>query len=306
MEVNFILVHYHRTNFPAYIYTCIEQIRETNPKANIFLGYFSSCKVDYKRLKAAGCYLQDIGKYLWTPMHYLFKLKNRGIFTTERFFVIHEIMKHNHLQNVIHVENDCMVYINIERIISILQDNYDLGIVRENDEKCIASFVYIKETKYLKKLCRFLVKQKNVNDMYALSDFGYRNKLHYLPVVSNAYAKKEEMSYGPSEARIRVKQKEVYCENVEKFGCVFDGAAYGVYAGGLDVRFGLGDTRGYINDLDSCYSLTKCSMVWEKIDGINRPFYLYGTEKIPIANLHIYSKELDKFRARYPHELGER
>ncbi len=294
MGINFILVHYHRKLFPDYIYDCIEQIRITNPEAKIYLAYFPSCQVDYQRLQKSQCELVNIGGYAWSFMHYRFKLKNRGIFTTERFFVIYEIMKRYHLKDVIHVENDVLVYYDISKIVDVLRANYDIGFVRESDTNCIAGFMYIKEAKFLKPLCQFFVKE-DMSDMEGISEYGHRNGLHYLPVVSENYTLQEKMDYGRRE-RIVVRNPEQFCENVDKFSCVFDGAAYGQYIGGLDPKLGKKDTIGYINP-NACFNPEKCGIVWEIKDNKKVPFYAYGKEKLPIVNLHIHSKELRKYRS---------
>lgn len=297
-NTNFVLVHIQRSIFPEYIYTCIEQIRITNRNADIYLAFYSSCEgIDYDRLNASKCHLIDLKKHIWSIMHLHFKLKNRGIFTTERFFVIHEIMKQHHLSNVIHIENDVMIYADINNFMKVLNENYDLGFVRESDEICIAGFVYIKNAKFLRTLCQHFLHAKNVSDMVSISRYGHKEGLHYLPVVSKGYTQKEEMTFENFMGkRIPVKEKDVYCENVEKFGCVFDGCAYGQYVGGVDPRGNGKPIVGYINQ-QACHNAEKCSIIWEKVNGLRVPFYVYGEEKLPIANLHIHSKELEKYRS---------
>lgn len=180
-------------------------------------------------------------------MHFRFKLNNRGIFTTERFFVLYEMMKQYGLTDVIHVENDVMVYADVGKFMSVLKDRYDLGFVRDSDKRCIASFVYIKDAKSLKPLCKhFMLAKKNVNDMDDISKYGYKAGLHYLPVVTELYTKQERMTFihGENE-EIAIKMPSVYCENIEKSGCIFDGGTYGLYVGGIDKKLDVGDARGY-------------------------------------------------------------
>lgn len=280
-DTNFILVHIHRTFFPKYIYTCIGQIRITNPNAEIYLAFYSSCKdIDYERLNAQRCHLIDLRRHCWSIQHFCFKLRNRGIFTTERFFVVYEIMRQYHLSDVIHIENDVMIYADVNKFMAVLRENYELGFVRESDELCIAGFVYIKNFKALKSLCRFFLKIKDINDMTAISLYGHEKNLHYLPVISRNYIQHEKMAYEDNEKKcVQVRKPEIYCENIEKFKSIFDGCAYGQYVGGIDIREKPEDTKGYINK-KVCHSVEKCSIVWENSDGLLVPFYVYGGGEI--------------------------
>ncbi|MCM1441533.1 MAG: hypothetical protein NC131_20350 [Roseburia sp.] len=300
MRQNFVLVHIHRQIFPKYIYTCIEQLRLTNQEAEIYLAFFSSCDdVDYDRLKVCDCHLIDLKRQLWSMTHFRFKLKNRGIFYTERFYVLYEIMKQYKLSNVIHIENDVMVYMDINKIMPVLREKYDLGFVRESDKICIAAFVYIKNAAFLKPLCKYFLTAEDVNDMVGISVYGYRARLRYLPVIGKDYMNKEDMKNSEAEwGGTNTKDPSVYCENVEELQCIFDGAAYGQYVGGVDTR-GKGkpeDTIGVINKV-FCHSAGKCKIVWEFVDGLRVPFYVYGEDKLPIVNLHIHSKQLEKYRS---------
>lgn len=238
MSVSFVLVHYHRSIFPPHIYECIEQIRIFNPKAEIYFGYFPSSNPDYGRLSAARCHLVDIDidKIKWSWMHIWFKLKYRGNFTTERYFVIYDIMKKYRLKDVIHIENDVMVYADVSRFMPVLKENYNLAVVRHNDKMCIGSFIYIKDIKYLKPLCIFFTRMKLVNDMVDISRYGEQTELHYLPTVVKSYVEQEKMHFMEDGRYEEVKQKNIYCENIEKFGCLFDGAAYGQFIGGVHLH----------------------------------------------------------------------
>lgn len=295
MSVNFVLVHYHRSVFPPYIYECIEQIRIFNPSAEIYLGFFPGSNPDYERLNSAKCRLVDIGRIMWSWMHIWFKLRYRGYFTTERYFVIYDIMKKYHLKDVIHIENDVMVYADVGKFMPVLKENYNLAFVRHNDKMCIASFVYIKNVKLLKPLCRFFNRIKLVNDMVDISRYGEQAELHYLPAVVKSYVEQEKMCFLENKRYQEVKQKSIYCENVDKFGCLFDGAAYGQFIGGVHLKL-KEHPAGHLNDT-CCWTGGEWSIVWETIDQKRIPFYVYGKEKLPLVNLHIHSKELEKYRS---------
>ena len=82
--------------------------------------------------------------------------------------------------------------------------------------------------------------------------------------------------------------------NFDKFNYIFDAAAIGQYLGGVDPKNTAGDTTGFVNE--TCIiKYDKYKFEWKIIDDMKKPFIIIDNESYPIFNLHIHSKNLDKF-----------
>ena len=92
-----------------------------------------------------------------------------------------------------------------------------------------------------------------------------------------------------------------YNQNFGNFNCIFDAAAMGQYLGGVDKRNQDGDTRGFVNE--TCIvKYNNFEFFWIKKDNLYRPHIYINLKYIPIINLHVHSKELNKFMCNNPLE----
>ena len=181
------------------------------------------------RFKDAHINLMNIEKIKKTDKHVMFNKMSKldksfrgGFwhFTTERFFFIEDLMLEYNIQNVIHMENDNLIYFNIEDYKDIFEINYKIAAVFDNDVRCIPSFMYIKNVNYMSELTKFILDENNSkSDMEIIRDFKKHNdNVDNLPVVPKDY------NNLPSQ----------YFKNIDKFNSIFDGAAIGQYVGGVD------------------------------------------------------------------------
>lgn len=198
--------------------------------------------------------------------------------TSLRFFYIYEFMKKYNVSNVIHLENDVLVYYNCDELSSLLNKNH-MYIPFDTYQRNIASIVYIPDNDIFKKILDNYDFHKN--DMENFSIIKQKTGLiKNFPIFVKEFTTTEE--------------EEFVSTNSEFFPYIFDAAAMGQYLGGVDTRNTPGDTRGFINE--TCViKYNNYTFLFKEIDGINRPYITISNKKIPIFNLHIHSKALDKF-----------
>jgi len=214
------------------------------------------------------------------------------ISTTARFFYIKSFMELFKLHNVYHIENDIMLYENLQ---DIPVDKTKMYMVRDSYDRVIPSILFIPDYSHLQKLTQhMLTKLKNsrklMNDMQLLGSYT-ANHVDYFPFD--------------------------FSNNT---GYIMDGAAIGQYMGGVDPRnipqFETKSERekafismnnptiGFINE--TCTFKPNSMSIFKKgihITNVNIPVKLfYGQQENndmimlkQIVNLHIHSKQLYQF-----------
>ena len=196
-------------------------------------------------------------------------------FCSLRFFFLYEYIKRNNLTNVVHLENDVMVYINLDE----LQDKFTENKVYatfDSPRRVIPGFLFIPNYLSFKPIIDNY--NQSLNDMENLAYLS--NYIEPLPIFING----------------------TYSNKFNTFNCIFDAAAIGQYLGGVDKKNDPNDTRGFINE--TCivnYGYYKFE--WIKENNLWCPYVLIGDNRVKIINLHIHCKELFKFMSNDPKEL---
>ena len=197
---------------------------------------------------------------------------------SKRLFLVYEYMKMKNLKNVIHLENDVLLYSNMNY-------NFDekIYITMDTDWRCIPGIIYIpKYDLFTKCIENYDFTQ---NDMINLAKFYSNNKdiVKTFPIIDNSI------------------DKCIYNENFQEFNSIFDGAAIGQYLGGVDPRNIAGDSTGFVNE--TCeIKYDKYRFKWVKKGNDYFPFIEINDKLITINNLHIHCKKLEKFRIENPVE----
>ena len=276
---NFIL--FHKGRLPAHIKYCLQQIiiTQTNYKIHLLTDNniiidginvvnINDLNVNFNNLN----YYKDHSDPLW-----------RTAF--ERFFYINEFIVKNNINNVIHFDNDVMVYYDIYKLQDKLRKNIsDIALTPHKETELVCGFMFIKESNSLKLLC---------DELYKLAILGERKLeeklntmphemrlLGYIQQNTNNYITSLPVSpYGPGSNLYSI------------FNGVFDPSTYGQYFGNDGII-----KEQDINRLADRFIGKKVN---PKFD--NTPvLYLNENEShIPIFNLHIHNKDLLKFSSKY-------
>ncbi len=292
---NFILVHIGN-HFVDYINDCIEQITKFN-KSNIFLVINSE---HFDKIRNKNVILinpENIEK----TNHHKFFIKNNGLnsvfrdglclHSVDRFFYIEEVMIKYHLSNVFHLENDNLIYFDVNELLDCFIENYDISTPFDNDSRAIPGFMYIKNVECLTDFNKFVTINNKIGDMEILSIYNRtKNKKLNLPVIPNNYD--FELV---SSTNLKTDFPNHYWLNYNQFKSIFDGAAFGQYIGGIDPKNQPGDTSGFINE-SSLYNPKNFKIFFNiDEDGRKVPFVEFKNEICRINNLHIHCKNLKKF-----------
>lgn len=270
------------TNFQDYILTNIEQLLKLGHE-NIFVltnaclfKYFNNYKNLIKLINIDE--LQDSHNF-YTKTH-LDKQFRNGFWTLTslRFFYIYEFMEKYNIADVIHLENDVLIYYNCNTLSNFFNKEH-VYIPFDTLNRNIASIMYIPSSQIFKNILDHY--DFNKNDMENFSYIKQKtNLVQNLPI----FIQRENQNA----------EEKFVSENSHAFSYIFDAAAIGQYLGGVDPRNIAGDTTGFINE--TCVIKYNHYEIWfENVDNIKKPFIQINNKKIPIFNLHIHSKNLRKF-----------
>ena len=198
--------------------------------------------------------------------------------TSLRFFYIYEFMEKYDINDVIHLENDVLIYYNCEELINLVNKNF-LYIPFDTYKRNIASIMYIPNKTIYKNILDCY--DFNKNDMENFSSIKYKTGLiQNFPIFLQNNNLSEEQNFVSTNSKM--------------FPFIFDAAAIGQYLGGVDSRNIAGNTKGFINE--TCViKYNNYNIGFEKINEIKKPFILIEDKKVPIFNLHIHSKNLQEF-----------
>ena len=177
-----------------------------------------------------------------------------------RFIYIYEYMKNNDLKNIIYIENDNMIYENLDKF----KDIFDIDKVYltfDTYHRAISGIMYIPNYEILKIILDNY--DMNKNDMENLGSFINSAIVEPFPIISIE------------------NQENYFNKNFKKFNCIFDGVAIGQYLDGVDKRN------------ETCLiKYNKYKFYWIKIKDLWNPYLEVNNKFIKIINLNIYSKIL--------------
>ena len=197
-----------------------------------------------------------------------------------RFWYIYEYMNQYNVNDIIHIENDIMIYENLDKILSILNNN-KIYLTFDAFNRVIPGIMYIPNHTIFKTILDNY--NTNENDMVNLGKYINSPIVDYFPIISST----DELT--------------IYNKNFQSFNAIFDAAAIGQYLGGIDKKNDPNDTRGFINE--TCViKYNNYSFYWIKIKDLWNPYIKINNKLIKIINLHIHSKLLDKFTSDNPVE----
>jgi hypothetical protein len=200
-------------------------------------------------------------------------------FCSLRLFLLYSHIKKNNLQNSVHIENDVMIYENLDS----LENKFNKSKVSATfdcNNRVIPGIIFIPNYKLFEPIINNY--DTNIDDMYNLAKFD-ENIIEPLPICFN------------NEFNHKI------TKNYQNFNCIFDAAAIGQYLGGVDPRNQDGDTRGFINE--TCLvKYNNYKFFWIQTNNLYKPYIFYNNNYIPIINLHIHSKNLVNFMSTKPNE----
>ncbi len=267
--MNIILCHIGNS-LPPHIWDCVEQIRLFNDSPTYLILNKSAYNKKILEYDVTPIYIEDIGENSNTPNDF-------WGFTTKRLFLIEESMELYNITDVIHIENDVMLYTNINNI----ELKSELALTICGDNIASAAFIFIKTYESLRRLNELI-------------------KIHI---------ERDGLSSNNSEMTII---KKIYDNDNSIFTTLptlpdgdktlYDPATWGQFIGGIPKSPSYKDYN-LINKLSHHYigvalQNKKYELEFKFVDGLKKPFVIDGDREVPLNNLHIHSKQLFKYKSK--------
>lgn len=301
--MNIILVHLGNKRFDHLIGTLNQLIYFKNKNIHLI----TEKKVinflkNYKYLKKINFVNKDT---IIKDLHHNSFLKNTRINkfnqdgfwlkTIERFFYIENFAKIKKLKNIVHIENDILVFDNLSKFEKKFRNLFDIGLTFLNSDNCIPGFMYFKDhnsiyriTEYIYQKNRFFFQRKNLNDMRLLANFYNENKKKYKIGMFPTLTKEIAIQYHNNHLNIID-----FYKNFKNLKIIFDACALGQLIDGLDKKYHLHDGK-FVNK-DNIVDPNFFNIKFRIKNKIKFPYLKFNNKEIPILNLHMHSKNTKKF-----------
>ena len=309
---NLILIHIGKT-LPEYIYDCVYQALLVNREVCIYVLLDDTLISEFKTTISKfnlDLYRSNVQQVISVPLSVISsvqltqfdKLCNKlpkgmvqfrdgfWISTTSRFFYIQRFMELFQITNAFHMENDIMLYEDLDSIRNRLDTEY-MYMVQDNPKRVIPSIIYIPNHGILRDLTSYILEKYNDSSQF-LNDMD----------LLGTYEKKKHFPFT--------------FENNGGF-LIFDGAAIGQYLGGVDpnnlpkeptergeiLKRMNNPSKGFVNE-SSMFKIENGNPRFFRkdifLDYLRVPIQLvYGESSEQhikqVANLHIHSKQLYQF-----------
>lgn len=199
--------------------------------------------------------------------------------TKYRFKVLLEYLKKYDIEKMIHLENDVMVFKNLDEL--HFHDTNKVLITMDNPNRCIPGIMYIPSFKQLE-ACMLHWNGNTDMDCWANSFKNNKSK----EIIDNLPIMKENST-------IKTNHFELLTNNSSHYEGIFDAAAIGQYLGGIDPRNG--KVKHFVNE-SCCVNYSKYNFIWKvNSSGFKCPYIIINDLEIPIYNLHVHSKNIKQF-----------
>jgi hypothetical protein len=272
-----------------------------NPESRIVLLADVENTLSHDLKSRYGLEVVTRNKFSRTPISNQFEKqckRNPGFwrYTTERFFWIYDWMIDQHLSKVFHLENDNMLYFELQEMLPAFEFAFpkQLGVTFDCDDRGIAGVMYVGSHKALEAMLTEWLKHRlsSFNDMDLLGLFHKRapHLIDNLPITTTLYTKRESMVTLTGK---RTANRTAYSKHIDIFQSLFDAAAFGQYIGGTHTN----PQQPFINE-NCVFNPARFAVSWAlDIRGKLVPLVSYEGETYRLNNLHIHSKELVRFQS---------
>lgn len=301
-----VLIHIGE-QWPHYLKDCIKQARLMNPGSSlIFLvnKCHSFRTIPLQTIyKLTVLFLEDLPP---SDAHneFLSKIvsmvdlqfrKKYWQYVFERFFILERYCQQFNPGSIYMIETDTMVYVPLD-IVKTTESLFSQGMALpfDNLHQGYPCFVFFRTTEAVSKFATFMLnvlRQQYLSDMKILALYWKQHPEEVfaypvLPAQCNTPLRDRTSFLG-----LNANKEQTSFLSDARFPILFDAIAFGQALGGVDPRNARGaPTFGYVNET-ALYTVHETQFRWIQMGNLWFPL----VNNLPLVNLHIHSKALDKF-----------
>ena len=295
--VSILMVHCGDAQLPEYLVDNVVITLKIAPASQLYVlssrrnieKLHSECRLRAKEanFERVICLpIEDIPSGALTVEHRSISVLDRGFragfwfSASERFFVIADAMRLLGLENCIHIENDVVLYFDPTEKLEQLRAFSDFSVPLDRI-RAIPGIVWFKNASIADQLAQYILQNPAKSDMFTLGEFCILDNVNArpFPTLPETYALAHKLDF------------KRYCDGIEQFGGIFDGAAIGQYVGGIHWMNNPADTRFFMNE-SSDLNMSECQFSWAQEQGARRPTISYGNSDVKILSIHAHSKDI--------------
>jgi len=202
--------------------------------------------------------------------------------TLARLYVVFLYCKKYNITKFIHLEYDNLIYSDLKILDKLLPSIY---FTRVGPYCSSAGFVYCNCLDHFEKFTNKLLQliKKGEKIIHTFTQYEHLSEMIMIDLIHTHT--KDVMDYLP------ILPFDTGSDNFNKLKVLFDGASYGQFLGGTNNGHDKGwyGTHQYVG---AELTQNKLKIIFEN----KQPYVIFNNEKIPILNLHIHSKQLEKFK----------
>lgn len=268
--------------FPEYVKYVINSILSVDKDANIYLCHDRTNKVNFKNISEVN--LNEITSDYLNQFNEINVFKNTifennplWVTSVQRIFYLDQIIKELNLSDVVHFDNDVLIYKSFSEIEKTVNEE-KINITSYNNKKLIFGYSYIKNSKLSDLLSKKVLEEyQNEN----LSNWKSNNgkPLNEMEIMKKVNLKNNDL--------FNLLPSLPYQNKI-----IFDPAGYGQYIGGTHSNPKKPFRRGYT----SIYDPIGVEITAKRIN-VNfkyKPIVTWNNEKFELTNLHVHSKKFKK------------
>jgi hypothetical protein len=280
--MNFVLFH-NGPSFPTHIKHCVDNIVHFNGNSKIF--FITNHNVNLGD-KVEVLNLNDFKSKEILNSSFFNESPDIILFRNSlfRFLFLNELIKSKQLTDTIHFDNDIMVYEDFSKFKHILEQS-NISITPHSANEYVCGFMYMKSN--IDVIADLFVRLVSLdrNSLYNLAGANFMpNEMRMLYLLNK---EKHCMTMLP------VLPFGEYSNNFDKFNSIFDPSSYGQHVDGTPDN----NTSGWVagrnlhRAIDPYLHNGEVSIVFDN----KLPFIKYEDRLIKLNNLHIHSKQTNKF-----------
>jgi hypothetical protein len=202
--------------------------------------------------------------------------------TSERLYALGAYLKATNAEHTFHIENDVMVYENLQKLLPICKSCYNkIAITPMADKDHTFAFVYIPHFYTLGDFLRYnTLMMKKGND--TLVQQYNLDMVHEMSIVKLYKDQYDAVDFFP------ILPSGLYSNNYDKFQAIFDPASWGQYIGGTN---GKGVTIGYAGN----HHIIGREILAGRYTAMWNGQYPIVNNKVKLNCLHVHCKRLERF-----------